>query len=213
MVNGVYYLVYADRYSGWLEVAQFGKYHATATELTKSLRTIFISFGAPEELSCDNGTTLVSNHTRKFLQAWKVKLRLSSTGYAQSNGRAKCAVKMAKKIVVNNVDRHGRLNTDKFAKAMLAYRNSTIYPKLGKTIAQTLLGRHLRDTLPAPKSFYELDKKFLLDRQQREVNLAKRHNKMEAAYNKGSRELSPLEIGDSVRVKNQTTCSPWNMLG
>ncbi len=33
-------------------------------------------------------------------------------------------------------------------RASLAYRNSVIYPETGKTIAQTLLGRHLRDALP-----------------------------------------------------------------
>ena len=215
LVGGIYYLVYVDRFSGWPEVAQFDKHHATATELVHALRKMFIAFGAPAELSCDNGTTLVSNHARKFFAAWKVQLRVSSTGYAQSNGRAECAVKMAKKLVTNNVDGRGRLDTDKFAKAILAYRNSAIYPELGRTIAQTLLGRHLRDTLPAPKTFYELDKRFLLDRQEREDGLAKRHARMKTSYNRGSKELTPLMIGDVVRVQNQTTVrgTRWDRTG
>ena len=62
-------------------------------------------------------------------------------------------MKMAKKVVTTNMDRHGRLNTDQFAMAMLAYLNSVLYPELGRSIAQTLLGRHVNDSLLAHKFF------------------------------------------------------------
>ena len=142
-----------DRFSGWPEVAQFSKYKATAAKLVTSLREMFLHHGIPADLSCDNGTTLVSNTTRSFLKSWGVQLRISSPGFAQSNVRAECAVKMAKKVVTTNMDTHGRHDTDQFAMAMLAYRNSVLYPELGRSIAQTLLGRHLKDSLPAHKSF------------------------------------------------------------
>ena len=77
-----------------------------------------------------------------------MKLRVSSAHYPQSNGRAECAVKAAKNLVTNNTTASGDLNTDKFLWANLAYRNSMIYPTTGKTIAQSLLGKHLRDSLP-----------------------------------------------------------------
>ena len=81
-------------------------------------------------------------------------------------------------MVTDNVDSRGRLHTDKYAAAMLAYRNSILYPKLGRSIAQTLLGRYLRETLPSPRLFYEPGRKFVLDRQDREASLAKRNTEM-----------------------------------
>ena len=215
LIGGIYYLVYVDRFSGWPEVAQFSKYKATAATLITSLREMFIHHGVPAELSCDNGTTLVSNNTRRFLKSWGVQLRISSPGFAQSNGRAECAVKMAKKVVTTNMDRHGCLDTDEYAKAMLAYRNSVIYPELGRSIAQTLLGRHLKDALPAHKSFYQMDRKFILEREERENSLAKRNLEMVANYNKGSRELHTLQVGSNVRIQNQTTfrSKKWDRTG
>ena len=57
-------------------------------------------------------------------------------------------MKAAKKMVVNNTASDGSLNMAKFMRALQAYRNSMIYLETGKTIAQTLLGSHLRDALP-----------------------------------------------------------------
>ena len=71
-------------------------------------------------------------------------------------------MKASKKLVINNTASDGSLNTDKFLRAQLAYRISVIYPETGKTIAQTLLGRHLRDALPQVPTFYQLKKEFLV---------------------------------------------------
>ena len=72
-------------------------------------------------------------------------------------------------------------------RATLAYRNSAIYPETGKTVAQSLLGRNLRDCLPAVKGFYNLKKEHLMERKQRELVAAKRVQIMMDTYNKGAR--------------------------
>ena len=69
LVGGVYYLVYVDRYSGWPEVAQFDKLHATAPELVNSLRKMFLDLGAPAELSCDRGSSFPSGKSISTYQA------------------------------------------------------------------------------------------------------------------------------------------------
>ena len=96
--------------------------------------------GVPKEMSCDRGTNLTSHEITTWLKGWDVKIRDSSARFHQSNGRAECAVKAAKKLIVNNAASDGSLNTDKFMRASLTYRNSMIYPETGTTIMQTLLG-------------------------------------------------------------------------
>ena len=126
-----------------------------------------MDFGVPEEISVDRGSNLVSKEIKDWLAAWKVTLRESSVHYPQSNGRAECAVKQAKKLVYGNVNPNGSLNTDRYLRAQLAYRNSVIYADTGRSIAQTLLGQHLRGDLPQVSLFYKINKDFLVYREER----------------------------------------------
>ncbi|KAG0726345.1 hypothetical protein GWK47_036810 [Chionoecetes opilio] len=65
----------------------------TSARLITVFRRFFKRFGIPEELSCDGGTNLTSQESRGFLDTWRVRLRVSSAHYLQSNGRAEAAVK------------------------------------------------------------------------------------------------------------------------
>ena len=85
------FIIYADRFSGWNEVADAKKSNATA--VCNTLRRYFETFGVPEEMSSDGGPPFNSNEYATFLKDWNVTHRLSSPYYAQSNGRAKAAVK------------------------------------------------------------------------------------------------------------------------
>ena len=82
--------------------------------------------GISQEISCDRGSNLVSREITDWLKKWDVSIRDSSARYPQSNGRAECAVKAAKKLVYNNVTPTGSLNTNKYLRAQLAYQNSVI---------------------------------------------------------------------------------------
>merc|ERR1712239_19412 len=55
----------------------------------------------------------------------------------------------------------------------------------------------------------------LMERKQRELVAAKRVQNMTDAYNKGAKQLPPLEVGDRVRVQNQTTTrtTKWDRTG
>ena len=117
-------------------------------------------------------------------------MRISSAHYLQCIGRAECAVKAAKNLVTGNCSSTGTVDTDKFLRTNLAYRNGTIYSETGKTIAQSLMGRHLRGALPAVKEFYLVKREFIKD-------------------------LPKLAVGDNVRVQNQTMVRPtkWDKTG
>ena len=117
--------------------------------------------------------------------------------------------------MANNTTASGALDTDKFLHANLAYHNSMIYPDTSKSIAQSLLGRHLRDSLPAMREFYQIRKEFVMERRERKIVSAKSIKKMMESYDNGSRVLPPLTVGDSVRVQNQTTTrtTKWDKTG
>merc|ERR1712239_17664 len=55
----------------------------------------------------------------------------------------------------------------------------------------------------------------LMERKQHGEEAAKRVQNMTDAYNKGANQLPPLEVGDKVRVQNQTTTrtTKWDRTG
>ena len=144
------FTIYADRFSGWIEVAKVEKTNSSAT--CNILRKYFETFGVPEEISTDGGPPFNSNDYATFLKNWAIKPRLSSAYYAQSNGRAEAAVKTAKRILATNISNSGSLDTDAVAKALLLHRN-TPSPDIGVSPSELLFGRTINDHLPSPVRF------------------------------------------------------------
>ena len=104
-------------------------------------------FGVPIEMSNDGGPEYKSKEFGEFLTRWGVKLRMSSAYHPSSNGRAEVAVKATKRAMRDNIGPDGRLNGDKFARALMLLRN-TPDRETGLSPAEVLLGRRLRDALP-----------------------------------------------------------------
>ena len=120
-VAALKYLVIADRFSGWPEVfRQNGK----AMTLVRTCRNLFSQFGVPEQLSFDGGPPFDSYEWKQFLLQWDIAARLSSANYPQSNGRAELAVKSCRRMLRNNVDGSGNVDTTKMLQALLQYRNT-----------------------------------------------------------------------------------------
>ena len=140
--------MYADRYSGWVSIISVGRGEGDSSYLIRFVRDLFTTFGAPEEFSCDGGSPFVSKTFKDFLSVWKVRMRLSSAYYAQSNGRAELSVKVAKRILMTNCEPNGRINNDYVSRALLQHRNTPLQG-IGASPAQILLGRTLRDFLPS----------------------------------------------------------------
>ena len=92
---GVHYLVTGDRLLGWLDItcAAPGLAGSGTKGLIPCLRLLFADKGVPNILSSDGGTEFTSAETQAFLDTWKVKHRLSSAHFPQSNGQAEVAVK------------------------------------------------------------------------------------------------------------------------
>ena len=150
-LTGCYYLVIADRYTGWPELyRQNGK----AITLTKTCRNLFAQFGIPEEIASDGGGPLSSYEWSQFLKQWAIRWRKSSANFPQSNGRAEPAIKSCKRMLRNNTGADGSLDTAKVTKALLQYRNTPI-AGIGMSPAYMMFGRQLRDALPSSPMTWE----------------------------------------------------------
>ena len=199
-LRGKNYLVYADRYTGWVEVALISSGNAKTT--CDALRNWFCTYGVPEEISTDGGPPFDSQEYNQFLDNWGIRKRTSSAYYPQSNGRAELAVKTAKRILADNTDSYGRLCHDRAARSLLTHRNTPVQD-LNISPAMMLYGRVIKDHLPILQDKYQIHKQWRETSRYRETAMAKRHIRNEKNYNLRSHPLQELKIGESVQIQNQ----------
>ena len=69
------YIVYADRFTGWVEVKLLPKMDATS--ICNHLRHWFCTFGDPQELSSDGGPPFDSEEYHHLLRTWGVTMCLT----------------------------------------------------------------------------------------------------------------------------------------
>ena len=102
-----------------------------------------------------DGTTLFTSYQFKnFLKDWSVEHRTSSPHYPRSNGLAESAVKSAKKLLRRCWDAHrGRLDQEEWTRGVLQQRNTP--GASGKSPAEIVYGRPLRDDLPIHQSNFD----------------------------------------------------------
>lgn len=209
-LQGYDFIIYADRYTGWVEVARMD--NKTAKSSCNVFRNWFVSYGVPEELASDGGPPFDSFELRTFLESWGVRQRLSSAYYPQSNGRAELAVKSTKRLLSTNIGSGGQLNIDSAARALLLHRNTPVQD-IGLSPAEMLFGHPLKDHLPATPNRMRIEWSHIADA--REEALGKRHIRSQERYDVHSSPLPPLSIGDHVAVQNQHGNSPrrWQRTG
>ena len=201
------YLVYADRMSGWTEVAKL------KNESFKSVKKHFLQwferYGAPEEIASDGGPPFNGHEYKDFMRRWNVEVRLSSAYYAQSNGRAEVAVKTIKRLLIGNRNPlTGDLDTEQAARALLSHRNT---PNQSSRLspAEMLYGHKIRDHLP--NKFRKLRKDWRAVKRMQEM----KHVCLPHENTRQERTLKPLAAGDAVSVQNQKGNKPnkWHNTG
>ena len=209
--KGNQYLISVDRYSNWPIIERSSE---GSKGLINSLRRIFVTYGIPDELSSDGGPEFVAKNTKDFLNAWGVYHRKSSVAFPHSNCRAEIGVKTIKRMIVGNTGPHGELNTDRFQRAMLTYRN-TPDPETNISPAMCIFGRPTRSTIPIIPGKYRPHPTWRETLQNREDALRIRHHKIAERLSLNTRRLPPLRVGNHVRIQNQIGSNPhkWDKTG
>ena len=209
--GGKNYVVVVDRYSHWPSVfsAELG-----SKGLIINLRTMFSTYGIPEEIASDGGPEFTAGDTQSFFKTWGVHHRLSSVAFPHSNCRAELAVKQVKRIITSNCSPSGSLDVDKFHKAILSYRN-TPDPVTKFSPAMAVFGREMRDGLPILPGKYNPHTCWKELLEYREKGMAKRHVAQSEAWSEHTRKLVPLHVGDKVFLQNQIGHNPrrWERTG
>ena len=218
---GNHYLVAGDRLSGWVEIfkAPSGTAQSGANGLILVLRDMFATFGVPEDISSDGGPEFTAALTLKFFENWGIKHRVSSVAYTQSNGRAEVAVKKAKRILMDNINPNGSLNSDNFLRAMLQARN-TPEPDCNVSPAEVVFGRPIRDAFSFVNRCAKFRNPSVRPTWRQAWSLKERAMRCRMIGNcerldEHTRPLTPLRIGDQVLIQNQRGPHPtkWDKSG
>ena len=199
-IKGRHFLVIVDQFSGWPHVVLFENSNTTARRLITVVRSYFAGVGALVKFWSDNDTNFTAAKFEDFLRNWGVDHEKSYPHYPQSNGIAEAGVKHMKKLL-ETCWTAGAFNEDKFVKGLVLFWNA---PRSGgASPAQLVFGKPMRDCLPAHQRSYAPEwpqaSDVLEERPQR------RRTKTAEHYNRGTRKLSALEIGNHVLVQHPIT--------
>ena len=208
-LNGKTYGIAVDRFTGWPCI-----YVGDASvDACKMIARLSEDYGIPESISTDGGSNYTSQKMEAFLRQYGIRHRISSVANAHSNCRAELGVKTMKRLVRDNLSLTGNLETVKLSRALLQYRN-TRDRDIGKSPAEMLMGRQLRDFLPRAKEQL-IGPAWQLLAQQREQALAERGAKLKERLTQNTKTLKPLHSGERVAIQNQVGNFPrrWDRTG
>ena len=210
--EGQNYLVIADRYSNWPVLKKCKS--DTAEELVTCLRDYFTTYGVPEPITSDGGSSYRAEATQQFLEKWGMAHRVSWAYNPHANLRSETAVKFMKRLIANNTGPSGSLNTNALSASLMSYRN-TPDRDTQRSPAQILFARQIKDAIPVSKEKLKLRPEWVLTAEMREQALAKRHLSIHTELLSKSKQLKPLNVNDVVQVKNQrgNHAKKWDLSG
>ena len=151
---------------------------------------------------------------KNFLKSWGVSHRTSSVAFPHSNCRAELGAKTCKRMVTNNTGPNGELDTDRFQRAMLQYRNCPDQ-NTKMSPAMIVFGRAIKDFIPVLPGRYEPQNTWTEKHTDREEALRNRHMREVERLTEHTQKLPGLILGDHVRIQNQIDTQPlkWDNSG
>jgi hypothetical protein len=201
--EGEKFMVTIDHYSGYIELDEL-KPVATAPVVISKLKRIMATHGIPDEFHSDNGPPYDANEFKKFAKEYGFTHITSSPTYAQSNGMAEKGVQIAKGLV-----KKSRRDKTDIELVLLDYRNTPRDAILGSP-AQRAMGRRTRARLPITTSLLRpciIEPSTIVDR------LKELRSDSKEYYDLRSKELSKLQVGDTVRYKVKKQWVPAELVG
>ena len=198
-LDGIYYLICVDRFSGWPLVFKLTRLETSA--ITKVLEDWFIDVGRPLRIRSDGGPQFRSEFVN-WCQEMGIVHELSSPDNHESNGHAESAVKAMKHLLAKTK------TWPAFRKALLEWRN-TPRQSDGFSPSQWALGRRQRSICPALSSAYERisDQDFAAALTRREEMV-----KAKKDSDKGQKLLPSFPVGALVYLQSFKT-KRWDRKG
>ena len=92
-----YYIVVVDYFSYFLEMKKLKA--TTSQSIINVLKTMFSSYGIPEELNSDNGPPFSSQEFAELAKKYQFTHSTSSPHFPASNGQAERAVQTVKNLL------------------------------------------------------------------------------------------------------------------
>ena len=192
-LNNQPYLILVDYYSGFIEVNLLQG--TTSKQIITYCKSQFSRHGIPDILITDNGPQFASTAFKQFATDYGFEHCTTSPHYPQSNGMAEKAVQTAKNLLKKAVADH----KDPYL-ALLEYRNTPVSDQLGSP-AQRLMGRRTKTLIPTCEKLLQpkiIKPKTVIK------EMKQRKEKQKIYYDRHTRPLKNLVVGDSVmmQVKN-----------
>ena len=197
--GGKDYLIVTDYYSYYPEVYELKR--TNALNVIHATKEAFSRHGIPEVVISDNGSQYTSKNYRSFARDWQFKQRTSSPRYAKSNGLAESSVK-----VVKNLIKKCKGSRQDILKGLLILRNTPL--GCGKSPAELLMGRKLRDNIPS----IETDRRGITRDLVREREEQKRYFDQKSASKRNVTASSQFRINQRVVVQNPQNRT-WTLKG
>ena len=187
--RGQDYLVTVDCFSNFVEVDKLAE--AIPSTVIRKLKKLLSHYGMVETLISDNGPQLCSAEFGKFAREWNFEHRTSSPHHQQANGRAEAAVKVVKRLMEK-----AKVSGKDPNRALLAYCN-TPQESMDTSPTQRFFGRRGKTDLPTTRTLLQPKGEWLCRSHKEDLKTSR----MKAAYDKGAKDLDPLEEGESVRLR------------
>ena len=195
-----YYLIHADRYTGFLWVYPLTK--TTSSDVYNAMWRTFNQFGFPNTLRTDNGPQFVSDSFITYCKTSNIKQEFSSPYFPQSNGHAEKMVGVAKNMIKKS-------SNLKDLQQMVQLYNST--PNESKlSPAELMFGRKIRTALPILDSNLGRVSKSKIDEATEIKN--RMRQKTKSYFDKSAKPLRKIAVGTSVRIYNVKT-NQWDTTG
>lgn len=182
------FLVVIDSHSKWLEV--FNMTTTTSSKTIETLRSLFASYGLPEEIVSDNGPQFTSGEFQQFMKKNGVKHTLVPPYHPASNGAAERSVQILKRTLLKQVlDGDGQYSVQhRLSNFLLKYR-STPHSVTGVAPTELFLKRQLRT-------------KFSLLKPDMERRICRKQEMQKIHHDKGRVKVRTFAPDQTVRVRN-----------
>ncbi|XP_055623051.1 uncharacterized protein K02A2.6-like [Toxorhynchites rutilus septentrionalis] len=182
-------MVMADSFSDFIEV-DFLKDTKTPT-IIQICKRHFARHGVPEIIVTDNGPQFNNEEWCDFGKVWGFEHVTSAPYHAQGNGKSESAIKSMKQLY----RKCSKSGTD-FWKALSQHRNTP--NAIGSSPNQRLFSRDTRNEIPRITNKLQPPKSAAVKQR-----ITEKRQVTKASYDKRSKELPKLRVGDDVFVQRR----------